>query len=91
MALESKMKCILISSFGKYSSILSSATVARSMSKKGYMVLGLVLINREKITQLGCESRQFAEEVHQHIKIAKKYVNTWSINHSAYQQRIVKS
>ena len=48
MALESKMKCILISSFGKYSSILSSATVARSMSKKGYMVLGLVLIDREK-------------------------------------------
>ena len=48
MALESKMNCILISSFGKYSSILSSATVARSMSKKGYMVLGLVLIDREK-------------------------------------------
>ncbi len=50
-----------------------------------------LLINKEKITTLGCESRQFAEEVHQHIKIAKKYVNTWSINHSAYQQRIVKS
>lgn len=41
-----------------------------------------LLLNKEKITQLGFESRQFAEEVHQHVKIAKKYIHTWSSDHN---------
>jgi hypothetical protein len=39
-----------------------------------------LLTDKEKIMQLGYESRQFSEEIHQHIKIAKKYVETWNMN-----------
>ncbi len=37
-----------------------------------------LLDNRSKITEIGKESRMFAERVHGHIKVAKKYIETWS-------------
>jgi hypothetical protein len=36
-----------------------------------------VLDNRSQMHQLGFESRQFAEQVHSHIKVAQQYVETW--------------
>ncbi len=36
-----------------------------------------LLANKGSIESLGYESRKFAEEVHGHIKVAKKYLKTW--------------
>ena len=32
---------------------------------------------KEQIREIGLKSRKFTEEVHGHIKIAKKYLETW--------------
>ena len=40
----------------------------------------LLLENKKRIPQIGFESRQFAEKVHSHIKVAQQYVNTWMNN-----------
>lgn len=37
-----------------------------------------VLENRNKIAELGARSRRFAENVHDHIKVAARYVDAWS-------------
>ncbi|RUO27873.1 glycosyltransferase [Aliidiomarina sanyensis] len=37
-----------------------------------------LLEKRTKISELGFESRQFAERVHGHTKVAQQYVETWS-------------
>ena len=37
-----------------------------------------ILLNKEKIKELGIKSRKYAEKIHGHIKIAERYVETWS-------------
>lgn len=39
-----------------------------------------LLDNKIKITEHGYESRKFAEKVHGHIDIAKKYIKTWGLD-----------
>ncbi|MDZ4070738.1 MAG: glycosyltransferase [Sediminibacterium sp.] len=39
-----------------------------------------LLINKDKIKQLGCESRKYVEKYHNHIEIAKQYISVWSEN-----------
>lgn len=39
-----------------------------------------LLEKRNQIAELGFVSRQFAEEVHGHIKVAQQYIETWSNN-----------
>ena len=39
-----------------------------------------LLANRESIPQLGLEGREFVEDVHCHVKVAHKYINTWKSN-----------
>jgi hypothetical protein len=40
--------------------------------------LELVLEHRNKINELGYASRKYAEELHDHIKVAKKYIYAWT-------------
>ena len=37
-----------------------------------------LLANRESIPQLGFEGRKFVEDVHCHVKVAQKFINTWN-------------
>nr|MBP3725140.1 hypothetical protein [Campylobacter sp.] len=39
-----------------------------------------LLENRNKIQDMGYQSRQFVEKYHNHIKIAEKYLDVWSSN-----------
>ncbi|CAA6820498.1 MAG: Glycosyltransferase [uncultured Sulfurovum sp.] len=39
-----------------------------------------LLNEKENITKLGYESRVFAENTHDHIKVARQYLKTWGIN-----------
>lgn len=38
-----------------------------------------LLENKNKILEIGRESRSFAERVHGHVKIAKQYLKTWGV------------
>lgn len=40
----------------------------------------LLLENKNKISEIGFKSRQFVEEVHDHVKVAQQYINTWNKN-----------
>jgi len=33
---------------------------------------------KNKIPEMGYESRKFAENVHNHVKVAQKYIDTWN-------------
>tara|TARA_B110000503_G_C7153953_1_gene416407 strand:- start:969 stop:2039 length:1071 start_codon:yes stop_codon:yes gene_type:complete len=37
-----------------------------------------LLANRTSIPQLGFDGRKFVEDVHCHVKVAQKYINTWN-------------
>ena len=37
-----------------------------------------LLLNRNKITEMGLESRRFVEDVHGHRKVASQYLNAWT-------------
>jgi glycosyltransferase involved in cell wall biosynthesis len=39
-----------------------------------------LLKNRNQIQELGFKSRQFAEQVHGHVKVAQQYIDTWMNN-----------
>ena len=36
-----------------------------------------LILNKDKISEKGFESRKYIEEVHGHIKIAHEYLNVW--------------
>ena len=40
----------------------------------------MLLERRDQIEAMGYESRLFAERVHGHIVVAKKFIDTWVIN-----------
>ena len=39
-----------------------------------------LLANKDRIVSIGLESRQFAEKVHAHTKVAQQYIDTWTNN-----------
>jgi hypothetical protein len=39
-----------------------------------------LLERKQEIQQIGYESRQFAEGVHGHTKVAQQYIETWSVH-----------
>ena len=43
-----------------------------------FKINGKLLQNKEKIKDIGKESRKFAQTVHGHIVIAEKYLKAWS-------------
>ncbi|OYY26990.1 MAG: glycosyltransferase, partial [Sulfurovum sp. 35-42-20] len=38
-----------------------------------------ILAHRSEIESIGYESRQFAENIHGHVKVAKQYLKTWGV------------
>jgi hypothetical protein len=39
-----------------------------------------LLANTASVPKLGVEGRKFVEDVHCHLKVAQKYINTWNSN-----------
>lgn len=42
-----------------------------------YKQLVWIIENRQKIEEIGYQSRQYIENVHDHVKVAQRYVNAW--------------
>ena len=46
-----------------------------------YEQMKWIVLNREKIPELGYNSRIYVEQVHDHVKIAQRYIDAWkSVN-----------